>query len=121
VILVGKLGHNQRKDEVLGHQIGSLADIKRYRGNTLELKRVEDEQEFYEEIIPALIDDIGADIDSDLDNDWFLTQAWKYAQGHWNSTTMFATVLNDKLGTSRIITQAIAQEVFDFLMPKLDL
>jgi len=34
---------------------------------------------------------------------------------------MFATVLNDKLGTSRIITQVIAQKVFDFLMPKQEL
>ena len=62
-----------------------------------------------------------ADIGPDLDNDWFLTRAWTYTQGHWDSTTMLATVLNDRLGTSRIITQAIAQEVFDFLMPKLDL
>jgi hypothetical protein len=122
VILVAKLGHDQQRDEALRLQLGSLEDIKRYRANTtLELKRVEDEQEFYQKIIPAVIDDLGADIGSDLDNDWFLTQAWTYAQGHWDSTTMFATVLNDKLGTSRIITQDIAQQVFDFLMPKLDL
>jgi hypothetical protein len=121
VILVGKLGHNQQRDEALGLQIGSLEDIKRYRSNTLELKRVEDEQEFYEKIIVDMVDDLKADFGSDLDNDSFCTQAWAYAQGHWDSTTMLATVLNDKLGTSRIITQAIAQEVFDFLMPKLDL
>jgi len=73
----------------------------------LEVKRVEDEQEFYEKIMLEVIDDLRADIGRDLDNDWFLSQAWKYTQGHWDSTTLFATVLNDTLGTSRIITQAI--------------
>ena len=60
-------------------------------------------------------------IGSDVNNDSLYKRAWTYTAGHWDLTTMLATVFDDELGQSkktfRLVTQAVVDRVFDRLMP----
>ena len=84
--------------------------------------------------MPDVFVDLQADIGNDVDNDSLYKRAWIYTAGHWDSTTMLATIFDDELGQAKLvkafdhklgkeiklrqITQAIVDRVFDRLMPE---
>jgi hypothetical protein len=63
--------------------------------------------EFYTTILPEVFIDLQADIGSDVNNDSLYKRAWTYTAGHWNLTTMLATVFDDDAGWSNFRTATV--------------
>jgi hypothetical protein len=136
VILAGKADHDQTVEDVLKDQIAAASDVGRYKVPTMYLRRIE-ETEFNTIVLPDVFIDLQAEIGSDVDNDSLFKRAWTYTAGHWDSTTMLATIFDDELGEAKIVkvfdpdlgrevkrrllTQAIVDRAFERLMPTLKL
>jgi hypothetical protein len=123
VILAAKVQHGQQPEEPLHDQLHSAPDAARYQASLVELKPIAQE-EFKKTVLVDLYDDLGVEFSPRVERnmDAFEERIWNYTQGHWDNTTLFATYLDDELGTKRanqthrIITPKIVEPVFERLM-----
>jgi len=123
VILAAKLQRGQQPEEPLHDQLRGAPDAARYQASLVECKPIEQE-EFKKTVLLELFDDLGVDFSPRVNRnmDAFEERIWNYTQGHWDSTTLFATYLDDEIGakranqTYRVITPDIVERVFERLL-----